>query len=96
MAQPQVPIDVDPETGIWRTDGLPMIYLPRHFLVNMLKGIEAAIGPSAYREILYASSDRIKRELGWNPQYEDIQVIVDTAWRWRVAHPHGYRGRANP
>ena len=46
--------------------------------------------------ILYASSDRIKRELGWNPQYEDIQVIVGTAWRWRVAHPHGYSGRANP
>ncbi len=57
MAQPQVPIDVDPETGIWRTDGLPMIYLPRHFLVNMQKGIEAAIGATAYREILYASSD---------------------------------------
>src|SRR5512138_2080498 len=57
MTQPQVPIDVDPETGIWTTDGLPMIYLPRHFLVNMQKGIEAAVGPAAYREILYASSD---------------------------------------
>ena len=57
MAEPQVPIDVDPETGIWTTDGLPMIYLPRHFLVNMQKGIEAVIGPAAYREILYASSD---------------------------------------
>jgi predicted hydrocarbon binding protein len=57
MAQPQVPIEVDPETGIWTTDGLPMVYLPRHFLVNMQKGIEAAIGPAAYREILYASSD---------------------------------------
>ncbi len=57
MAQPQVPIDVDPETGIWRTDGLPMIYLSRHFLVNLQKGIEAAIGPAAYREILYGSSD---------------------------------------
>uniref|UniRef100_UPI0018DFF569 DUF5943 domain-containing protein n=1 Tax=Neoroseomonas rubea TaxID=2748666 RepID=UPI0018DFF569 len=57
MAQPLVPIDVDPETGIWTTDGLPMIYLPRHFLVNMQKGIEAAIGPAAYRDILYASSD---------------------------------------
>ncbi len=57
MATPSVPIDVDPETGIWRTDGLPMIYLPRHFLVNMQKSVEAAIGPEAYREILYASSD---------------------------------------
>jgi len=57
MAEPQVPIDVDPETGIWRTDGLPMIYLPRHFLVNLQKGIEEAIGADAYRTIIYASSD---------------------------------------
>ena len=57
MAQPQVPIDVDPETGIWRTDGMPMIYLPRHFLVNLQKGVEASIGPDAYRAILFASSD---------------------------------------
>ena len=42
--------------------------------------------------ILYASSERIRRELGWQPQYEDITTIVDTAWRWRVAHPHGYEG----
>jgi predicted hydrocarbon binding protein len=57
MAQPQVPIEVDPDTGIWTTDGLPMVYLPRHFLVNMQKGIENAIGPEAYRKILYGSSD---------------------------------------
>lgn len=57
MAQPQIPIEVDPDTGIWSTDGLPMMYLPRHFMVNMQKGIEGAIGPVAYREILYASSE---------------------------------------
>ncbi|MBS7809375.1 4-vinyl reductase [Roseococcus pinisoli] len=57
MVQPQVPIEVDPETGIWTTDGLPMIYLPRHFLVNMQKAIEDAIGAEAYRAILYGSSD---------------------------------------
>lgn len=57
MANPQIPIDVDPETGIWRTDGLPMIYLPRHFLVNLQKGIEAALGVEAYRSMIYTSSD---------------------------------------
>lgn len=41
--------------------------------------------------VLYASSDRIKRALGWQPAYEDLAVIVETAWRWREAHPHGYR-----
>jgi UDP-glucose 4-epimerase len=45
--------------------------------------------------ILYASSDRIKRDLGWQPRYEDIDVIVDTAYRWRVSHPHGFQGRAD-
>ena len=40
--------------------------------------------------VLYASSERIKKDLGWRPQYENIDVIVDTAWRWREAHPHGY------
>ena len=39
---------------------------------------------------LFAASDRIKRELGWQPAYEDLDVIVETAWRWRAAHPHGY------
>jgi UDP-glucose-4-epimerase GalE len=39
---------------------------------------------------LFASSDRIKRELGWRPRFEDLDVIVETAWRWRVAHPRGY------
>lgn len=55
MAQPQVPVEVDPETGIWTTNGLPMMYLPRHFMVNMQRAIEAAMGVEAYREILYKS-----------------------------------------
>src|SRR3954469_24807083 len=40
--------------------------------------------------VLYASSERIRRALGWAPQYEAIEVIVDTAYRWREAHPAGY------
>ena len=55
MAEPQIPIDVDPETGIWRTDGLPMMYLPRHFMVNMQQMLEGAMGIAAYRAALYRS-----------------------------------------
>jgi UDP-glucose 4-epimerase len=40
---------------------------------------------------LFASSARIRGELGWTPQFEDIDVIVETAWRWRESHPQGYR-----
>jgi UDP-glucose-4-epimerase GalE len=41
--------------------------------------------------ILFASSARIKRELGWTPTFEDIETIVRTAAVWRDGHPHGYR-----
>jgi UDP-glucose 4-epimerase len=43
--------------------------------------------------ILFASSDKIRRTLGWTPRYEEIDVIVETAWRWREAHPRGYDDR---
>jgi UDP-glucose 4-epimerase len=46
--------------------------------------------------ILFASSARIKEALGWAPQFEDIDVIVKTAWRWRESHPHGYARKATP
>ena len=42
--------------------------------------------------VLYASSDRITRELGWTPRYEALGVIVETAFRWRERHPRGYEG----
>ena len=44
--------------------------------------------------ILFASSARIKAELGWQPRFEDIDVIVETAWRWRERHPTGYARKA--
>ena len=41
--------------------------------------------------ILFASSERIRRELGWTPRYEDVDTIVRTAWAWRKDRPSGYR-----
>src|SRR3954471_9125779 len=58
MANPAVPIEVDPESGIWRTDGLPMLYLPRHFLVNNHKAVEQALGREAYRAILREATEK--------------------------------------
>nr|HMQ56889.1 GDP-mannose 4,6-dehydratase [Anaerolineae bacterium] len=40
--------------------------------------------------ILIASSDKIRRELGWQPQYTDLRDIIESAWRWHQAHPNGY------
>ncbi|HCR98373.1 MULTISPECIES: DUF5943 domain-containing protein [Halomonas] len=50
---PELPIDVDSETGIWTTDALPMLYVPRHFFVNNHVAIEEALGAEKYADILY-------------------------------------------
>ncbi len=50
---PAVPISVDSDTGIWTTDGMPMIYIPRHFHINHHRAIEAALGRERYADILY-------------------------------------------
>lgn len=39
---------------------------------------------------LVASSAKARQELGWQPRFEEIEAIVESAWRWRLAHPHGY------
>ena len=39
---------------------------------------------------LVASCEKIKEELGWSPQYPDIETIIDHAYRWRKDHPQGY------
>jgi UDP-glucose 4-epimerase len=40
--------------------------------------------------VLVASSEKIKRELGWKPKYADLESMVRSAWDWRNAHPKGY------
>lgn len=50
---PEMPIQVDDETGVWTTDALPMLYVPRHFFVNNHMGIEEVLGADKYAEILY-------------------------------------------
>jgi len=39
---------------------------------------------------LVADSSRARHELRWEPQYEDVLAIVETAWRWHSSHPHGF------
>ena len=40
--------------------------------------------------VLVASSDKITQELGWYPEYPDLETIIETAWRWHSTHPNGY------
>jgi UDP-glucose 4-epimerase len=56
------------------------------------KEIPTRFGPRRAGDpaILVASSDRIKRELGWQPQFQDLGLIIESAWRWMQTHPDGY------
>ena len=44
--------------------------------------------------VLIASSEKIRRRLGWIPQYGKLEEIIGTAWRWHRTHPHGFRSSA--
>jgi UDP-glucose 4-epimerase len=40
--------------------------------------------------VLFASSSRIREELGWEPAISSLDDITRTAWAWRLHHPAGY------
>jgi UDP-glucose 4-epimerase len=39
---------------------------------------------------LIASSEKIKNELGWQPQFQSLDAIAESAWKWHKKFPHGY------
>jgi len=39
---------------------------------------------------LIASSKKIKRELGWQPKFQTLDAIVQSAWKWHQKFPRGY------
>jgi UDP-glucose 4-epimerase len=40
--------------------------------------------------VLVASADKISGELGWKPNYPELETIVRSAWNWHSAHPNGF------
>lgn len=40
--------------------------------------------------VLVASSEKISSELKWEPKYNDLATIIETAWKWHKNHPGGY------
>ncbi len=59
------------------------------------KQIQALIGPRRKGDAtrLVASSAKIRRELGWTPQYSTLESILESAWAWKQRYPNGYRKR---
>lgn len=39
---------------------------------------------------LVASSEKARRELGWQPKFENIEAMIASAWNWHKSHPNGF------
>ena len=56
------------------------------------KNIESKIAPRRAGDPsrLVADASKAREVLGWNPQFPDIETIIESAWTWHLAHPNGY------
>lgn len=43
--------------------------------------------------VLVASSQRAREVLGWQPQFAELERIVESAWAWHRNFPNGYKQR---
>jgi UDP-glucose 4-epimerase len=39
---------------------------------------------------LIASSEKAKSILGWKPEHENLEEIIESAWKWHEKNPNGY------
>lgn len=58
--------------------------------INVKYGERRAGDPA----VLIASSEKIKRELNWKPEKQDLREIIASAWNWLQKHPNGYEGKS--
>lgn len=54
--------------------------------------IPAAVSPRRAGDpsTLIASSAKAREVLGWNPEHDRLEEIIESAWKWHKNHPHGY------
>ena len=60
------------------------------------RDVPHALGPRRPGDpaVLVAAVDRARTELGFAPEWHDLDAIVETSMRWMRDHPRGYGGRA--
>ena len=66
-------------------------------MVRKVTGHEIAVVEGERRAgdlpVLIADSTKIRRELGWSPEFDNLHTIIETAWNWHKSHPHGYEDK---
>jgi UDP-glucose 4-epimerase len=62
--------------------------------VERVTGERVPVEPAPRRrgdpDALVASNERARCDLGWEPKVRSIDAMVESAWKWRLDHPHGY------
>lgn len=66
-----------------------VIETARKITGHPIPAVEAARRPGDAPRLV-ASSEKIRSELGWNPQTPDLEDIIASAWDWHRTHPHGW------
>jgi len=55
-------------------------------IAKRVTGVDFSVRETGRREgdppIIVADSSRIKKKLNWSPEYDDLEVIIRTAWDW--------------
>lgn len=56
------------------------------------KEIKAEVAPRRAGDpaVLVASSEKAKKELGWKPEFDSLETIIETAWNWHKNNSNGY------
>jgi UDP-glucose 4-epimerase len=54
-----------------------------------IKAIESPRRPGDAPRLV-ASSEKIRKELGWQPQVPELEGIIASAWEWHRTHPKGW------
>ncbi|MHB1653291.1 MAG: UDP-glucose 4-epimerase GalE [Desulfitobacteriaceae bacterium] len=57
------------------------------------QAIPARIAPRRAGDpaVLIASSAKAQEKLGWRPQWNRLEQIIETAWAWHKTHPQGFK-----
>lgn len=54
-----------------------------------IKAVEAPRRPGD-PPVLVASSEKIRKDLGWKPEKPELSAMISDAWEWKQNNPHGY------
>ncbi len=62
--------------------------------IKKISGVNFKVEIGARRpgdpDAIYADNRKIKKILGWEPQFSDLETIIKSAWNWHRSNPQGF------